>query len=206
MMSLATRWVSQFYAALPGDRPAADDMGDAALRADLARWTATLTGVVVRWFEQLGFAAAGKGYRSSVLPLQRKEYLAQDVMAFPSAGTAWRFPAAVCELQNSADADLIAYSLWKVLCIRCGLRVVFCYRAEPGAGPPFVAGLATAVVDAIPLSERVGLEGDTLVVVGLAQRVQHFSLRLLPSVEAQLQYRPFRALRAAVKIARPTWP
>ena len=126
----------------------------------------TLTGVVVRSFEQLGFVAAGKGYRCSVLPVQRNEYLTQDVMAFPSTGTGWRFPAAVCELENSADADLVAYSLWKVLCIRCGLRILFCYRPEPGAGPAFVAGLATAVVDAMPIIERAGLAGEVLVIVG----------------------------------------
>ncbi len=166
MTSLATRWVSQFYAVLGDDRPAADDLRDASLQSNLAHWTSTLTGVVIRSFEQLGFAAAGKGYRCSLLPVQRNEYLAQDVMAFPSAGAGWRFPAAVCELENSADADLVAYSLWKVLCIHCGLRIVFCYRPEPGAGRAFVADLAAAVVDAIPIVERAGLAGETLVVVG----------------------------------------
>ena len=166
MTDLATRWASQFYAAPADDPPAAGNLRDASLRADLARWTLTLTGVVVRSFEQLGFVAAGKGYRCSVLPVQRNEYLTQDVMAFPSTGTGWRFPAAVCELENSADADLVAYSLWKVLCIRCGLRILFCYRPEPGAGPAFVAGLATAVVDAMPIIERAGLAGEVLVIVG----------------------------------------
>jgi len=166
MMSLATRWASQFYAALADDRPVAEDLRDASLRSDLARWTSTLTGVVVRSFEQLGLAAVGKGHRCSFLPVKRNEYLAQDVMAFPSAGTGWRFPAAVCELENSADADLVAYSLWKVLCVRCGLRIVFCYRPEPSAGPAFVADLASAVVDAMPIAERAALEGETLVVVG----------------------------------------
>ena len=166
MTGLATRWASQFYAALVDDRPATDDLRDASLRSDLTPWTATLTGVVVRSFEQLGFAAAGKGYRCSVLPVQRNEYLAQDVMAFPSKGIGWRFPTAICELENSADADLVEYSLWKVLCVRCGLRIVFCYRPDPGAGPAFVASLATSVVHAMPLAERAGLAGDTLVVVG----------------------------------------
>lgn len=166
MTSLATRWASQFYAALADDRPVADDLRDASLRSDLARWTATLTGVVVRSFEQLGLAAVGKGHRCSFLPVKRNEYLAQDVMAFPSTGTGWRFPTAVCELENSVDTDLVAYSLWKVLCVRCGLRIVFCYRPDPGAGPAFVADLASAVVDAMPIAERAALEGETLVVVG----------------------------------------
>lgn len=166
MTGLATKWASQFYATLGDDRPAADDLRDASLRADLARWTATLTGVVVRSFEQLGLAAAGKGYRCAVLPVKRNEYLSQDVMAFPSTGDGWRFPAAVCELENSADTDLVAYSLWKVLCLRCPLRVVFCYRPDPAAGTAFVASLANSVVDAMPITERAALDGETLVVVG----------------------------------------
>lgn len=166
MTSLATKWVSQFYAAIEYDRLTADELRDASLRIDLTRWTGTLTGVVVRSFEQIGLAAAGKGYRCSVLPVKRNEYLSQDVMAFPMAATGWRFPMAVCELENSADTDLVAYSLWKVLCVRCRLRLVFCYRPDPGAGPAFVAGLATSVVDAIPIAERASIDGETLIVVG----------------------------------------
>jgi hypothetical protein len=166
MTGLATKWASRFYATLGDDRPAADDLRDASLGADLARWTSTLTRVVVQSFEQLGWAAAGKGHRCAVLPVQRNEYLSQDVMAFPSTGTGWRFPAAVCELENSADAALVAYSLWKVLCVRCGLRIVFCYRPDPSEGPAFVASLGSSVVDALPLAERAALDGETLLVVG----------------------------------------
>lgn len=166
MTTLATRWASQFYAMLTDDRPAADDLRKASLHSDLTRWTSTLTGLVVRSFEQLGLAAAGKGYRCSVLPVKRNEYLSQDVTAFPITGTGWRFPTAVCELENSADADLVAYSLWKILCVRCGLRIVFCYCPDPDAGPALVAELATAVVGAMPLTERAELDGETLVVVG----------------------------------------
>jgi hypothetical protein len=130
MSTLATKWTSQFFATLGEDRLAADALRDASVRFDLARWTATLTGVVVRSFEALGWAAAGKGYRCTVLPVKRHEYLSQDVMAFLASAAGWRFPVAVCELENSADAELVAYSLWKVLCVRCGLRIVFCYRPD----------------------------------------------------------------------------
>lgn len=164
--TLATTWVSQFYVTLENERPTADDLRDASLRADLMRWTATLTGVVVRTFEQLGLAAASKGYRCSILPVKRNEYLSQDVMAFPAADTEWRFPTAVCELENSASAELVAYSLWKVLCVRCRLRIVFCYRPDPDAGPAFVAAIATSVVNAMPIAERASLDGETLVIVG----------------------------------------
>lgn len=166
MTDIATRWISHFYAAIDDDRPVAEELRDSSLRSDLARWTSVLTGVVVRSLERAGFAAASRGYRCSVLPVKRNEYLGQDVMAFSSTGTGWRFPTAVCELENSADADLVAYSLWKVLCIRCGLRIVFCYRPEPAARASFVASLATTVVDAMPIGDRAGLVGETLIVVG----------------------------------------
>lgn len=166
MSALGTKWTSQFSAMLEDDRIAAEELKDATVRADLARWTTTLTGVVVRSLERLGWVAAGKGHRCTVLPVKRNEYLSQDVMAFPVSGSGWRFPVAVCELENSADADLVAYSLWKVLCVRCRLRVLFCYRPDSGGGPAFVASLASSVVEAMPIAERVALEGETLVVVG----------------------------------------
>lgn len=166
MTGLATKWVSQFYATLGDDRAVADELREASLRSDLVRWTGTLTGVVVRSFKQIGLAAAGKGHRCEVLPVKRHEYLSQDVMAFPSTGAGWQFPTAVCELENAADSDLVAYSLWKVLCVRCGLRVVFCYRPDPAAGPSFVSALASSVVEAMPIAERAALDGETLIIVG----------------------------------------
>lgn len=166
MSTLATKWTSQFFATLGDDRLAADALRDASVRFDLARWTATLTGVVVRSFEALGWAAAGRGHRCTVLPVRRHEYLSQDVMAFLASSSGWRFPVAVCELENSADADLVAYSLWKVLCVRCGLRIVFCYRPDSAEGPAFVASLGSGVLDAMPIAERAALDGETLVIVG----------------------------------------
>lgn len=166
MTALATKWASQFYATLGDDRLAADALRGASLRSDLVRWTSTLTSVVVRSFEMMGWAAAGKGHRCAVLPVKRNEYLSQDVMAFPVTGTGWRFPVAVCELENSPDGDVVGYSLWKVLCVRCGLRVVFCYRPDPSEGPAFVSALGISVVAAMPIAERAALDGETLVVVG----------------------------------------
>lgn len=165
MTELATRWASQFYATLGDDRAAADDLREASLRSDLARWTAALTAVVARSIEALGLSPTAKGFRCVVLPVRRSEYLGQDVMAFEAAGTGWKFPVAVCELENSADDDLVAYSLWNVLCVRCGLRVVFCYRPEAVAAAPLMAQLAGAVVSAMPIAER-SASGETLVVVG----------------------------------------
>lgn len=165
MAHLDIEWTSKFFTTLQEDRGAADELKRASVDADLARWTALLTTAVVRSYEHLGWQAAGKGHRCNALPVGRNEYLSQDVMAFPASSERWRFPIAVCELENSTNADRVAYSLWKVLCVRCGLRTVFCYRPDLAAGPAFVASLGE-VVNAMPLAERAVLEGETLVVVG----------------------------------------
>lgn len=199
MTALAIKWMSQFFAALGDDRLAADELKDAFVRSDLARWTATLTGVVVHSFEQLGWAAAGKGHRCTVLPVKRNEYLSQDVMAFPALGPGWRFPVAVCELENSADADLVSYSLWKVLCVRCGLRILFCYRPDSAEGPR-VRRLARQRLRG--RDAHRGARGARWRDAGgcrFAQRRGHVPLRILSDVEAQLQHGAFRALRAALK-------
>jgi hypothetical protein len=169
----ATRWTSQFFATLQEDRGVADELRRASLDAELARWTALLTTAVVQSYEQLGWQAAGKGHRCHALPVGRNEYLSQDVMAFPSSPARWRFPIAVCELENSASLNQVAYSLWKVLCVRCGLRTVFCYRSDAADGPTLVAALGD-VVDGMPISERVDMEGETLVVVGSRNDSQTF--------------------------------
>ena len=98
--------------------------------------------------------------------MEREEYLALDVAAFPSAGGAWHFPLAVCELENSACDAVVAYALWKVLCIRDALRVLFCYRSAHADAPKLIGLLADQVVGAMPLSDRERLSADTLVLVG----------------------------------------
>ncbi|MBI5364694.1 MAG: hypothetical protein HZA53_16075 [Planctomycetes bacterium] len=174
MTGLATRWASQFYATLGDNRAAADELREASLRSDLARWTAALTAVVARTVEALGLSPTAKGFPCTVLPVKRSEYLGQDVMAFEASSTGWKFPVAVCELENSTSDDLVAYSLWKVLCVRCGLRVVLCYRPEADAAAPLVAQLAGVVVSAMPIAERSALSGETLVVVGSRNEASTF--------------------------------
>jgi hypothetical protein len=87
-------------------------------------------------------------------------------MAFPEAKTCWRFPEAVMEFENSKDADRIAYSLWKVLCVRSNLRVVYCYRKSASDGPMLVQALRDEVIGAIEPEIQVKLEGRTVIVVG----------------------------------------
>jgi len=55
---------------------------DAAIRGQLGKWTTALTGVVCSTCESMGWKAAAKGNRSTLLPVAREEYLALDVVAF----------------------------------------------------------------------------------------------------------------------------
>src|SRR5262249_11521146 len=91
---------------------------DAALRGRLGDWTKTLTSVTVSTCRALGWQASAKDHHLDLLPVPHYEYLTLDVMAFAGGEKRWRFPVAVAELENSADNDRIAYSLWKVLCVR----------------------------------------------------------------------------------------
>jgi hypothetical protein len=150
-------------------RPGADRLRDAALAGRLGDWTQSLTGVVVAACEVLGWQASAKWHPLDLLPMQpggRSEYLALDVMAFPPGARRWQFPVAVFEMENSRTDDRIAYSLWKVICVRAELRAVFCYRRSPDQSAPLVRFLQNEVVKAMPLADRIKLGGETLVVVG----------------------------------------
>ena len=138
----------------------------AALEERLADWTQALTAAVVEACGELGWKASAKGHALELLPVARSEYLALDVTAFADGQKRWRFPVAVCELENSMSDDRVAYSLWKVLCVRTELRAVFCYRRSPEEGAALVRFLRDEVVQAMALAGRVGLEGETLLVVG----------------------------------------
>lgn len=87
-------------------------------------------------------------------------------MAFARGDNRWRFPVGVMELENSRDDDRIAYALWKVLCVRADLRIVFCYRHRAEEGSKLVRFLRNEVVSAIDLADRIALDGETLLVVG----------------------------------------
>lgn len=166
-MALASHeWSQSFYASLAGEPALSAELREASISGNLTRWTASLTRLVVGAFQRLGLEVAAKGHRGSVLPVPRGEYLALDATALPAEGGVWRFPVAVCELENSSRDEVVAYALWKVLCIRSALRVVFCYRSARTDGTGMVAALADQVVGAMTLSERQNLAGDTLLFVG----------------------------------------
>ena len=133
-----------------------------------------LTSVVVAACETMGWQASAKWHPLDLLPMPRSEYLAMDVMAFPAGVRRWPFPVAVFELENSHEDDRIAYSLWKVLCVRAELRVVFCYRRSPDQGAPLVRFIQDDVVKAMPLAQRIALGGETLIVVGSRDEAEMF--------------------------------
>jgi hypothetical protein len=101
-----------------------------------------------------------------MLPVAQSEYLSLDVVAFAPGEKRWQFPTAVFELENNGDEDRIAYSLWKLLCVKAELRAVFCYRKRAADATPLVRELSAEVVQAMAAGMRSRLEGETVVVVG----------------------------------------
>lgn len=166
---LAESWYGAFLENLRSHE-ASRPLKEAAADGRLGDWTQALTSIVVDVCQQMGWQTAARWHRANVLPISRSEYLALDAVAFDvgesSVSADWPFPIAVFELENSRQDDKVAYSLWKVLCVRTRLRVVFCYRRDVAAGSALVGYLADAVVGSLSIEERVGLVGETLLIVG----------------------------------------
>lgn len=164
--SVAQRWFGAFMETVRTHEESTN-LREAAERGELKPWTQALTRVVIGTFPKMGWQGSARGHKCDVLPISRSEYLALDAVAFDSAGDRrWRFPAGVFELENSPSDDLVAYSLWKVLCVRSNLRVVFCYRWDANEGAELVRHLAGEVVHSIEIQARAALVGETLVIVG----------------------------------------
>jgi len=164
-MQLCNQWHTAFSQAIQ-QRAASKMLKEAALNEHLGEWTAALTDVCVGACEQLGWSASAKGHELSLLPEARSEYLTLDVVAFAPDTHRWRFPVAAMELENSRKDDRIAYSLWKVLCTRATLRVVFCYRSAPNEAARLVRFLQDEIIQAMDIPTRTKVNGETLVVVG----------------------------------------
>lgn len=180
---IARRWQEAFLQALrplENSRP----LKEAAASGNLGGWTSALTSLVVKSCESLGWQAAALGHPCRILPVSREEYLSLDVVAFapaaPSSGGGdrkggrWPTPLAAMELENSRSDDAVAYSLWKTLWTRADLRVVFCYRQTDTEGGSLMKILQEEVVGSMSIEERVALGGETLVAVGIKERLAAF--------------------------------
>lgn len=146
----------------------ATPLREAAHQENLGDWTKSLTDAVVKTCGSMGWQASSKGHRLRSLPVRRNEYLSLDLMAFSFSDgeSGWKFPTAVMELENNLNDEVIAYSLWKLLCVRTDLRVVFCYRRRSEEGSSLIRYLGKEVVGALDLEDRSDLKGETMVVVG----------------------------------------
>lgn len=162
---IAERWRESFIQIVK-DHDSGLSLKAAAIEGRLGAWTSALTSAVVASCHNLQWHASAKGHRLEMLPVSGYEYLGLDVMALPQAESRWRFPVAVFELENSRSDDRVAYSLWKVLCVRAELRVVFCYRQSEAQGSALIGTLREQVVNALGLSLRAKMDGEALVVVG----------------------------------------
>lgn len=171
--SPAQRFRDQFFSVVQREE-FAGPLKQASQKANLGAWTEALTGAVVMTCEAVGWKASAKGHKADLLPIRRSEYLALDVMAFPKGERRWRFPVAVMELENSRREDQIAYSLWKVLSANAEWRAVFCYRERSEQIPALVRHLREEVVEAMALPGRVGLGGQTTLIVGTRSESETF--------------------------------
>ena len=162
---LPERFREAFFESLRAE-DSAESLKQSALAGRLGEWTRALTTVAVRTCERMGWPASGRANKLNLLPVQRSEYLALDVMAFADGQKRWRYPKAVIELENNPNLDFIAYSLWKVLAVRADLRLVFCYRRSPELATALVRHLREEVIGAMGLTGRVALDGETVLVIG----------------------------------------
>ena len=165
MAGTSLKWRETFWSIVQ-QADHSQTLKEASMSERLGDWTKELTTVSVKTCQGLGWQAAAKGHRLELLPDAHSEYLGLDVMAFADGPTRWRFPVAAIELENSRKADRIAYSLWKVLCVRADLRLVFCYRREADEGAALIRWLSREVIDALGLDQRLSLSGELIVAVG----------------------------------------
>lgn len=161
-------WWDAFISQI-GNRDHAKQLKEASLAENLKVWTQLTTSAVVRTCTSMGWEAAARGHRSTRLPESASEYLALDGVAFPPSATSkvpWPLPLAVFELENSPRDARVGYSLWKVICVRAPLRIVFAYRRDWEQTRSLVEYLNSVVVGSWSSAERLALKGDTAVVTG----------------------------------------
>jgi hypothetical protein len=173
MREISKRWKEVVFELLKSP-DTAEILKDSAMQGKLKPWTSAITALAVKSFQEMGYCASARGHRLDRLPVNRNEYLSLDVLALPKTGVRWCFPVAVVELENSAKDDLVAYALWKILCVRAEIRALFCYRNEDIKASTLVKYLRDEVLGAMPLEMRLALEGDLILIVGTRGQAETF--------------------------------
>jgi hypothetical protein len=164
--SLFQQWQAAFLQYVQEPATAAP-LKEAAVAGQLADWTSCMTAAVVQSCAALGWRAAGKGHPLGLLPQAGQEYLGIDVMAFAAPSSArWPLPLAAFELENHVKDDRVAYSLWKVLCLGVGLRVVFAYRPDWERSRALVSAVGDDVIGGWPVEQLGVLDGETALIIG----------------------------------------
>jgi len=153
--------------------PHADKLKSAGLAGNAKEWTAALTDVTVETCEAMGWRCAAKGHKLDILPEPKNEYLGMDAMAFAPGSATWPQPVAVVELENSSRAERVAYSLWKLLCVRAALRILFCYCQDRKEAPLLVRHLKDHVLSSLPPA-RAEAPGETVLAVGYRSSAETF--------------------------------
>ncbi len=94
--------------------------------------------------------------------------------------------------QEYLGLDIIAYSLWKVIVVRCALRGVFCYRRHPEQVPQLATSLGQVVSDSV----MTGQDDQTplLLVVGTRSKAGMFPDGFFQPYFWDMQWRRFRSL------------
>ena len=144
----------------------------AALSGELRLWTEELTQVVVTACRAIGWQASAKGYSIPAIPVNTSEFLSLDVTAFEPSAKQWPLPIAIMELENQGNR--VSYSLWKVLCVRAQLRVVFGYSRTTEERAAIIKTLQSTVLLDVGLAQLIGIEGETLVVIGSRDQAEQF--------------------------------
>jgi hypothetical protein len=180
MKEISKDWYQTFLNMLK-EHELATPLKEAAIKGSMGKWTKFLTTVVIKSCKELGWSACAKDHVSEFLPISRGEYLGLDIMAFKEDKKnmheinelEWSFPIAVFELENRIENRYIAYSLWKVMCARANLRVVFCYRKEPQEGSILIREIQDSVFKTLKPGEFRSFE-NTMIVIGSRNKSDTF--------------------------------
>jgi hypothetical protein len=172
MATQGESWLRAFFDLLERDTTG-PRLQAAAASGSLGEWTRELTAAVVATCDQVGWLTAAK-HHNGPLPVARGEYLALDATALLPEQREWPFPHAVFELENQRRDKFICYALWKTLCVRAKLRVVFAYRTRPEQLPDLIRILTDKVIRDLTVEEREALGGETIAVLGSRGAIDTF--------------------------------